>query len=61
MKLPAALTLRAINVLTLDTALVLGKWELTREKDKPWRLFTLLLKKTPAGWRAASDNAASAQ
>ena len=28
-----------ITVLAPDAALVFGKWELTREKDKPWGLF----------------------
>lgn len=55
-----AFTLHEINVLTPDTALVFGKWELTREKDKPWGLFTLVVKKTTDGWRVASDHTSSA-
>lgn len=55
-----AFTLHEIDVLTPDTALVFGKWELTRAQDKPWGLFTLVLKKTPAGWRVASDHTSSA-
>jgi len=55
-----AFTLHEIDVLTPDTALVFGKWELTRAKDQPWGLFTLVVKKTPAGWRVASDHTSSA-
>ena len=55
-----AFTLHEVNVLTPDTALVFGKWELTREKDQPWGLFTLVVKKTAEGWRVASDHTSSA-
>lgn len=55
-----AFTLHEIEVLTPDTALVFGKWELTRAQDKPWGLFTLVLKKTADGWRVASDHTSSA-
>ncbi|MBX3737587.1 MAG: DUF3225 domain-containing protein [Candidatus Didemnitutus sp.] len=55
-----AFTLHEIEVLTPDTALVFGKWELTRAQDKPWGLFTLVMKKTADGWRVASDHTSSA-
>lgn len=48
-----------VTVLAPDAAVVFGKWELTREKDKPWGLFTLTLKKTAAGWRVFQDHTSS--
>jgi ketosteroid isomerase-like protein len=50
-----------VTVLAPDAALVFGKWELTREKDKPWGLFTLTLRKFPAGWRVIQDHTSSAE
>ena len=50
-----------IDVVAPDTAVVFGKWELQRAADKPWGLFTLVLKKTAAGWRVASDHTSSAK
>ena len=52
-------TYHEINVVSGDTALVFGKWELQRAADNPWGLFTLLVKKTPAGWRVAADHTSS--
>jgi len=48
-----------VTELAPDAALVFGKWELTRAKDTPWGLFTLTLKKTPAGWRIFQDHTSS--
>ncbi len=48
-----------VTVLAPDAALVFGKWELTRAKDKPWGLFTLTLRKTAAGWRVFQDHTSS--
>ncbi|WP_415908990.1 YybH family protein [Oleiharenicola sp. Vm1] len=48
-----------IDVVSDDTALVFGRWELQRAADKPWGLFTLLVKKTPDGWRVAADHTSS--
>jgi len=56
-----AFTLHEITVLASDTALVFGKWELTRAQDKPWGLFTLTLKKTAAGWLVIQDHTSSAE
>mgnify|MGYP003576467546 CR=1 FL=1 len=50
-----------ITVLASDTALALGRWKLSREKDAPNGLFTLTLKKMPAGWRIIQDHTSSAQ
>ena len=48
-----------VTELAPDAALVFGKWELTRAQDKPWGLFTLTLRKTPAGWRIIQDHTSS--
>lgn len=55
-----ACTYHEIDVVAPDTAIVFGKWELQRAADKPWGLFTLVVKKTPDGWRVASDHTSSA-
>ena len=51
----------AITELAPDAALAFGRWKLTREKDTPSGLFTLTLKKTPAGWRVIQDHTSSAK
>ncbi len=50
-----------ITELAADAALAFGRWKLTREKDTPNGLFTLTLKKTPAGWRIIQDHTSSAR
>lgn len=49
-----------IKIISEKSALVFGKWELKREADHPWGLFTLLFKKTDAGWRIVHDHTSSA-
>lgn len=49
-----------IEFVSKDAALVFGKWELERESDRPWGLFTLLFKKTNDGWRIVHDHTSSA-
>jgi hypothetical protein len=61
-----------VTELAPDAAIVFGRWRLTREKDTPHGLFTLTLKKFPAGspvlgggksdagWRIISDHTSSA-
>ena len=49
-----------INVLSKDAALVLGRWRLKRANDEPHGTFTLLFKKTKAGWRIIHDHSSSA-
>ena len=49
-----------INVLSKDAALVLGRWRLKRANDEPHGTFTLLFKKTKAGWRIVHDHSSSA-
>ncbi len=45
-----------VTVLAPDTALAFGHWSLTRAHDEPHGLFTLTLRKTPAGWRIIQDH-----
>lgn len=45
-----------ISILSENTALVFGKWELERASDHPWGLFTLFFKKTTEGWRIVHDH-----
>lgn len=43
-----------------DAAYVFGRWELTRLDDRPHGLFTLILRRLPAGWRIVHDHTSSA-
>ena len=45
-----------IKMISETSALVFGKWELEREQDHPWGLFTLLFQKNPKGWRIVHDH-----
>ena len=54
-----AFTNLEMTLLSGDAALVFGKWELTREKDKPGGLFTLTFRKTPQGWKIIHDHTSS--
>ena len=49
-----------IRIISDDAALVFGKWELERDADHPWGLFTLLFRKTDKGWRIVHDHTSSA-
>lgn len=48
-----------IKVLSETSALVFGKWELERENDHPYGLFTLVFKLTEDGWRIVHDHTSS--
>ncbi|MFQ5585126.1 MAG: nuclear transport factor 2 family protein, partial [Calditrichia bacterium] len=48
-----------ITVLSPGAAMVFGKWQLDRENDQPGGLFTLLFRKTAAGWRIVHDHTSS--
>jgi len=50
-----------VAVLGADAAVVFGHWELARAKDRPSGLFTLVLRRTPAGWRITADHTSSAE
>lgn len=45
-----------VTPLASDAAIVLGRWQLVRPKDKPHGTFTLLFRRTPAGWRIVHDH-----
>ena len=45
-----------VTELSPDAALVFGHWQLTRASDTPHGLFTLLVRRTPAGWRIFADH-----
>ncbi|HEV7744632.1 MAG TPA: nuclear transport factor 2 family protein [Pyrinomonadaceae bacterium] len=49
-----------ITVLSKDAALVLGRWRLKRANDEPHGTFSLLFKRTKAGWRIVHDHSSSA-
>jgi uncharacterized protein (TIGR02246 family) len=49
-----------INMLSKDAAIVLGRWHLQRSKDEPHGRFTLLFRKTTAGWKIVHDHTSSA-
>ncbi len=42
-----------------DVALARGRWRLQRAADEPSGLFTLLLRREPAGWRIEYDHTSS--
>jgi ketosteroid isomerase-like protein len=45
-----------IDVIGQDTAVVRGRFELKTTKDMPTGLFTLIVRKTPPGWRIVHDH-----
>jgi beta-aspartyl-peptidase (threonine type) len=45
-----------IRLLRADLALVTGRWKLVRTKDAPDGLFTLVMWRTPDGWRIIHDH-----
>lgn len=48
-----------IKLISPDAALVFGKWELERENDHPWGLFTLIFNRTIDGWKIIHDHTSS--
>ena len=48
-----------VTELSPDAALVFGRWQLTRATDAPHGLFTLLVRRTPAGWKIFADHTSS--
>jgi ketosteroid isomerase-like protein len=45
-----------VHVLCPDSAYVIGKYRLDREKDHPQGVFTLIFRKFPEGWRIVNDH-----
>lgn len=48
-----------VTELAPDSALVFGHWQLQRAKDTPQGLFTLLVRRTAAGWKIFADHTSS--
>jgi uncharacterized protein (TIGR02246 family) len=49
-------TILQLEVLSPESAYVIGKWQLTREKDAPGGHFTLLWKKIGGKWVIVADH-----
>ena len=49
-----------IEQLGPDSAVALGRWELKRANDNPHGRFTLIFRKTAAGWRIVHDHTSAA-
>ena len=49
-----------ITPLSLDSAMVLGRWRLERTNDRPHGRFTLIFRKTADGWRIVLDHTSAA-
>lgn len=49
-----------IQLLAPESALVLGRWQLTRADDSPHGRFTLVLRRTAPGWRIVHDHTSAA-
>ncbi len=45
-----------IEMLSKDSAFVLGEFHLQRKKDNPAGVFTLIVRKEPEGWRIIHDH-----
>lgn len=45
-----------IELLSLNNAIVIGKWQLTREKDTPSGYYSLVLKKMKGKWKIVIDH-----
>jgi ketosteroid isomerase-like protein len=58
-----ALTFSEVEItpVSVDAAVVLGRWELKRENDQPHGRFTLIFRRTPDGWRIVHDHTSSAE
>lgn len=48
-----------IKILSENSALAFGKWELERDTDHPWGMFTLVFEKTENDWRIVHDHTSS--
>ena len=49
-----------ITVISVDAALLFGRWRLDRVEDQPSGVYTLLFRKTKDGWRIVHDHSSSA-
>lgn len=55
-----ALSELAVTELGTDAAMAFGRWRLTRGAEAQSGLFTLILRKTAAGWRIQHDHTSNA-
>ena len=57
------LTFSDLEITTLgsDAAVALGRWKLKRAHDQPYGRFTLIFRKTAAGWRIVDDHTSEAK
>lgn len=53
--------IRDVQLLSPPWALVFGEWRLQRAADEPWGLYTLLFRKTDAGWKVVHDHTSSGE
>ena len=49
-----------INMLSNDSAVVLGRWQLQRANDQPHGRFTLIFRRTKDGWKIVHDHTSAA-
>jgi uncharacterized protein (TIGR02246 family) len=49
-----------VKVINKDTAVVIGRWQLTRAGDTPHGRFTLIFRRRAEGWRIVHDHTSSA-
>jgi ketosteroid isomerase-like protein len=50
-----------LTLLSADATIVLGRWQLVRQADKPHGVFTLLFRRTSVGWRIVHDHTSAAE
>ncbi len=51
-----AFTELEVRPVSEEMAIVIGRWQLTREKDTPQGRFTLIFRRLPEGWRITHDH-----
>ena len=49
-----------VKVVSKDAAIVIGRWQLTRDKDTPHGRFTLIFRRMAGNWRIVHDHTSSA-
>lgn len=49
-------TIIELSILSKESAFMIGKWDLKREKDSPGGYFTLLWKKIKGEWKVTADH-----
>ncbi len=49
-----------VKLVSKDAAVVIGRWQLTRDKDTPHGRFTLIFRRMAGNWRIVHDHTSSA-